>query len=127
MTSEDELARQLMIERIISSTAASTSINSYFRSRINQFHTNTLQRLWRPNPFRSLGEYVPNDFTFDIRQAEVAALVAEGEPLVVDAELVEHGGVQVVDGDAVLLCVVAEFVGGAVGGSGPDAAAGHPY
>ena len=34
--------------------AASTSINSYFRSRINQFHSNTLQRLWRSNPFRSL-------------------------------------------------------------------------
>ena len=34
--------------------AASTSINSYFRSRINQFLTNTLQRLWRSNPFRSL-------------------------------------------------------------------------
>ena len=34
--------------------AASTTINSYFRSRINQFHSNTLQRLWRSNPFRSL-------------------------------------------------------------------------
>lgn len=34
--------------------AASTNLNSYFRSRINQFLSNTTQRLWRSNPFRSL-------------------------------------------------------------------------
>ena len=66
--------------------AESTSINSYFRSRINQFHTNTLQRLWRSNSFRSLGEDVPNDFTLDIRQAEVSSGVTIGELLLVQDE-----------------------------------------
>ena len=42
-------------------------------------------------------------------------LIAEGEPLVVDAEEVEHRRVQVVDVDGVLDGVVAEVVGGAVG------------
>ena len=39
----------------------------------------------------------PHDFPVDIGEAVVAALVAEGETLVVDAELVHQRGVQVVD------------------------------
>ncbi len=106
--------------------AESTSINSYFRSRINQFHTNTLQRLWRSNPFRSLGEDVLNDFALDIRQAKVTSLIAERQSLVLDAEEMKHGGVQVMDGDTVLLSVVAKFVSVAVGDTGLDSATGHP-
>ena len=48
-----------------------------------------------------------------------------GEALVVDAELVEYGGVEVVDGDGVLGDAVAEFVGGAPGGAALDAGAGE--
>ena len=47
----------------------------------------------------------------DVGQAEVAALELVGQPLVVDAEQVQHRGVQVVDVDDVLDGVVAELVG----------------
>ena len=50
----------------------------------------------------------------DVGQAEVAALEAVGQPLVVDAEQVQDRGVQVVDVDGVLDGVVAEVVGLAV-------------
>src|SRR5439155_23101796 len=68
----------------------------------------------------------PHHFAMHIRQAEVAALKAVRQSEVVDAEQMEHGGVQVVDGDDVFDGVVAELVGGAVGDAGPDAAAGQP-
>ena len=56
-----------------------------------------------------------HDFAGNVGQAEVAALVAVGEPLVVDAQQVQHRGVQVVDVDEVVDGVVAELVGRAVG------------
>src|SRR5262245_654022 len=46
----------------------------------------------------------------DVGEAEVAALRAEGELGVVDAEQMEDGGVQVVDVNAVLDGVEAEVV-----------------
>ena len=51
----------------------------------------------------------------DVGEAELAALVAEGEAFVIDAEEVEDGGVEVVDVDGVFGDGVAEFVGLAVG------------
>ena len=60
----------------------------------------------------------------DIGQAVVAALVAEGEAFVVDAELVQEGRVEVVDGDLVADDRVAEVVGFAVDQAGLEAAAG---
>jgi hypothetical protein len=53
-------------------------------------------------------------------------LEAVGEALVVDAELVEEGGVEVVDVDGVLDDVEAEVVCPAVTVARLDAAAGHP-
>ena len=50
----------------------------------------------------------------DVGQAEVAAGVAVGEGLVVEAEEVEDRGVEVVDVDLVLDGLEAELVGGAV-------------
>ena len=47
----------------------------------------------------------------DVGQAEVAALEAEGEPLVVEAEQVQDRGLQVVDVDLVLDGAEAELVG----------------
>ena len=49
-----------------------------------------------------------------VGQAEVAAGVAVGELLVVEAEQVQDRGVQVVDVDAVFDGLEAELVGGAV-------------
>ena len=56
----------------------------------------------------------------------VEALVSEAEALVVDAELVEQGGVEVVHVDRVPDNVVAHFISFAVGCAGLDAAAGSP-
>ena len=53
-------------------------------------------------------------FAGHVGQPEVAALVAVGEPLVVDAQQVQHRGVQVVDVHDVVDGVVAELVGRAV-------------
>ena len=66
------------------------------------------------------------DFAVDVGEAEVAAAPAEGEALVVDAELVEDGGPEVVDGGDVGEGAVAEFVGGTVGDAAFDAGAGEP-
>jgi len=65
-------------------------------------------------------------FAVDISQAEVAAGVAVGELLVVDAEDVEDGGVEVVHMDFVFLGEVAEVVGGSVAIAGFDASSGEP-
>ena len=70
-----------------------------------------------PSCFKTLHSYARMPLTTlpaHVGQAEVAALEAEGEPLVVDAQQVEHRGVQVVDVDHVLDGVVAELVGLAV-------------
>ena len=60
-----------------------------------------------------------------VGQAEVAALVFEGELGVVDAEQVHHGRVQVVDVDGVFGDVVTVVVGLAVAHAGFDSAARH--
>ena len=60
-------------------------------------------------------------------QADVEALEAVGQSLVVDAEAVQDGGVEVVQVDAVVLRVVAKFVGTAVDHAGLDAAAGQAH
>ncbi len=52
--------------------------------------------------------------------------VAEGQFFVIEAQEVEDGGVKVVHVDFVLDGFVAEFIGGAVGEAGFDAAAGEP-
>ena len=62
-----------------------------------------------------------------IRQPEAPALVTVGEALVVDAEQVQDGGLEVVDVHAAVGDVVAEVVGFAVDVAGPGAAAGHPH
>ena len=61
-----------------------------------------------------------------IGQSDIAAGEAEGEPGVIDAEKVEHRGVEVVDFGFVLDRFVAVVVGLAVDGSPFDAAAGEP-
>ncbi len=50
----------------------------------------------------------------DIGQPVVAALVPESEALVIDAQLLHEGGVEVVDGDFVAQDGVGEVVGLAV-------------
>ena len=70
---------------------------------------------------------VVNDASMNVGQAEVAAGVAVGELLVVEAEQVQDRGVQVVDVDRVLDGLEAELVGRAVDVAALDAAAGQPH
>ena len=62
-----------------------------------------------------------------VGQAEVAAGVAVGQPLVIEAQQVQDRRVQVVDVDLVLDGVVAVVVGRAVAEAALDAAAGQPH
>ena len=51
----------------------------------------------------------------DVGQSTLGAVVVEGQLLVVEAEQVQDGGVEIVDGGDVFDGLVAEVVGGAVG------------
>ena len=68
-----------------------------------------------------------HDVAVDVGQAEVAAVVAEGEPFVIQAQQVKDRGVKIVMRDAVLDGVHAELVGGAVRDPRLDAATRHPH
>src|SRR5262249_24533403 len=72
-------------------------------------------------------DQLPDDSPVDVGQAEVAAGVAVGELLVVEAEEVEDRGVEVVDVDLVRDRGEAELVGGAVDVAAAGAAAGQPH
>src|SRR5262245_15766910 len=72
------------------------------------------------------GQDVADDVAMDVGQAEVAALELVGQPLVLNAEQVQHGCVQVVNVHDVVLGVVPELVGRAVADAALDAAAGQP-
>lgn len=69
---------------------------------------------------------VMDNFAVDIGESEVASGVAVSEFFVVEAEEVQHGGVEVVDVDAIFDGLESEFVGGAVDVSAFDAAACEP-
>ena len=62
----------------------------------------------------------------DIGEAELAALVTEGHPLVVDAAQVQDGGLVIVDMDAVAGDVPGEIVGGAMDMACLHPATSHP-
>jgi len=72
------------------------------------------------------GEDGFDDVAVDVGEAEIAALEPVGESLVVDAEEVEDGGLEVVHVDGVTDDVHAEVIGFSEGEAGSDAASGHP-
>ncbi len=75
--------------------------------------------------FAGLRQNLLHDIAVHVGQPVVAAGVAVGEPLVVEAQQVQHRGVQVVDVDAAADHLVAEFVGLAVTEAAFHAAAGQ--
>src|SRR5262245_18263770 len=64
---------------------------------------------------------------FDTCQPLVQALIFHAEPLVVEAEQVQDGRVEIADVDWILDNVVYEVLGLAVDGAGPRAAARHAH
>jgi hypothetical protein len=68
-----------------------------------------------------------DDAAFDVGQAEVATAVRVGQLFVVEAELVQDGGVQVVDVNFVLNGRESKVVGCAVNRATFDAASGYPH
>src|SRR5438309_2832805 len=74
-----------------------------------------------------LGEDVVHHATVNVGQPEVAAAVAVGEFLVVNAQQVKNGGVEVMDVHGLIDGVHAEIVGGAVHHAALDAAAGQEH
>lgn len=79
---------------------------------------------WRHWP--PLSQDLLNDVSVDVSEAHVSRGEAEGALGVVDAEEVEHGGVEIVDLDFVFYGLVAPVVGCSVANPRLDAAAGHP-
>ena len=62
----------------------------------------------------------------NISEAKVPSLIAVGELLVIDSQQLQHGGVEVMDMDNVLDCMVTEVVSCTKGHSGTYSAAGQP-
>ena len=75
----------------------------------------------------SLPDHIADQFTMNIREAEVTTLVAEGKALVVKAKLVQHGGVEVVNVHRVFGNVEAKVVGAAIADAGLHATTRHPH
>src|SRR5688572_14933920 len=75
----------------------------------------------------TLRDEFADDAAMHVGQAEVAAGIAVGEPLVIEAQQVEHRGVQIMDVDAVFHGAEAELVCSSMYASAPNAAAGHPH
>src|SRR5437763_10613311 len=72
------------------------------------------------------GEHGVDDLAVNVGQAALDAVVVKGEPLVIEAEQVQQGGVQVVDAGRPLGRLVADLVGRPVMVAALQAAAGHP-
>ena len=80
----------------------------------------------RQTGMSALRQQFANHPAVNVGQAAVDAVVAEREPLVIDAQQVQHRGVQVVEVDLVLHRIIAVIVGGAVPVAGFYAAASEP-
>ena len=61
-----------------------------------------------------------------IGEPAVDAVMAEGEPFVVDAQQVKHGGVHVVAVEGIFRSLLGPLVACSVGHSATDASAGEP-
>src|SRR5439155_23958086 len=73
-----------------------------------------------------LRQQLRHQFAVHVRQPEVAALEAEREPFVIEAEQVQNGRLEIVDVNAVFGGGEAELIRGTDADAGFDAAAGQP-
>ena len=80
----------------------------------------------KAHPKKSLGKQRLDHFAMDVREAELTALEPVGEPLMIDPQLMQQRGMQIVDVDRVLHYIETELVRLAMAGAGLDAATRHP-
>src|SRR5260370_13568170 len=73
------------------------------------------------------GEQLGDHLAVDVGKAVIAALEAVGQLLVVQAEQVQNGRLEVMDVDRILDDVIAQLVSCAEGQAALDAAAGQPH
>jgi len=81
----------------------------------------------RPGSYPRLGQDRSDDFAGDVGEAETAALIFEGETLVINPEQAEHGGVEIVNVDRVFDDVIPELAGFADDTSRLHTTAGQPH
>jgi len=79
------------------------------------------------SPVVALGQNRLHQISVHVRQAVVPTLEFVSQLGVVDAEKMENGGVQVVDGDRILHDFVAEIIRPSVGEAFPDAVRSGPW
>jgi hypothetical protein len=78
-------------------------------------------------PARLSGQQVFDDVSVDVGEAEIAALMGVSKALVVEAETVKDGGLEVVDVNGVFDDVKAEFIRGAIGEASFYSTTSHPH
>ena len=115
----DGRGRRCAARRGATGRSAIRSTWAYGSQRERSYHSGT-------GVASGLGEDGAEDLAVDVGEPEVAAAIAIGELLVVETQLMQDGGPEIVDGAGVLHGVVAEVVGGAVDGPATDAAASQP-
>ena len=74
----------------------------------------------------ALGQNIADHLATHIGQAVVAAAIAVGQAFVIEAHLIQDGGVQIVDVHAFLFGTEAELIGSAVGHAAAKPAARQP-
>jgi len=74
-----------------------------------------------------LRQQIVHNFSVDVGESEIAAGVVVGQPLVVEAEGVEDGCLDVMHMERILDNMEAKVVGGAIRDARFDSAAGHPH
>src|SRR4051812_32758313 len=89
-------------------------------------HQLALLARWTYRSKTNLGEDLRHDAAVHVRQAALDAVVVVAQALVIEAEEVEDGRVEVVDGRDPLDRLVAEVVGGAEAEAALHAGAGEP-
>ncbi len=75
---------------------------------------------------RILAQYILDHVAVDIGQSKVATGIVIRQPFVIDAQAVEHGRVQIVNGHTVFHRANTECIGLSIAHSPLDTSASHP-
>src|SRR6266481_1964696 len=68
-----------------------------------------------------------NQLAVDVGKPHVPAIEKIGKLSVIDAQQMQYGGVQIVDGDGLLLRLITELIAGSDDLAALDLGAGHPH